>query len=215
MSQSPSDTLSPTTTDETLLAGDQRPPWSFVAITGFVLSFLLPLAPLGVLLGIVGIFRTRGRRRGMGLSIASIPIGLVVSGFTTLTIFAVWMLTTLGNDASSATRGCLSISRNAVSEAAAEYYERFSPRFQVVVSSDEFEAWLTEVLTQHGALQTLRPTKTNIITKTPDGYAFSFTGEFVNGAARVLVTMGMNDMAPEIDDIEVDGLSAMKYRKPG
>ena len=59
-------------------ARSDPPPWSAAAIGAFVLSllgFIGITAVLGLIFSIVGIVATRrGRRRGMGLAIAAIPI---------------------------------------------------------------------------------------------------------------------------------------------
>lgn len=51
-----------------------------VSIAALVLSFLCCLAPVGVILGFVGLSRTKnGQRKGRGLAIAAIVIGIVVT----------------------------------------------------------------------------------------------------------------------------------------
>ena len=64
--------------------------WSAAAVAGFVLSLvgcLIVTAPLGLILGIVGIVTTRGgRRRGMGLAIAAIPISLLTGVFSLIVV---------------------------------------------------------------------------------------------------------------------------------
>ena len=79
LTPSPGDFAAPPIADHTR-TGPEHSPWSVAAIAGLVLSLLgcsLIGAVLGLILGIVGITRTRGgRRRGMGLAIAAIPISL-------------------------------------------------------------------------------------------------------------------------------------------
>ncbi|GAA4803623.1 DUF4190 domain-containing protein [Nocardioides caeni] len=51
-----------------------------ISIAALVLSFLCCLAPIGVILGIVGISRTKGgQRKGRGLAIAAIVVGILMS----------------------------------------------------------------------------------------------------------------------------------------
>ncbi|KRC46349.1 MULTISPECIES: DUF4190 domain-containing protein [unclassified Nocardioides] len=61
--------------------GDSMPPKTDgLSIAALVLSFLCCLAPIGVILGIVGIRRTKGgQRKGRGLAIAAIIIGVIMS----------------------------------------------------------------------------------------------------------------------------------------
>lgn len=65
-----------------------------VSIAALVTSFLCCFAPIGVILGFVGLSRTKdGQRKGRGLAIAAIPIGIVMTliigvGVTFLVIFA-------------------------------------------------------------------------------------------------------------------------------
>lgn len=65
-----------------------------VSIAALVTSFLCCLAPIGVILGFIGLGRTKdGQRKGRGLAIAAIPIGIVMTlaigvGVTFIVIFA-------------------------------------------------------------------------------------------------------------------------------
>lgn len=59
-------------------AGPDGPPLDVVSVLGLVLAFLL--APVGLVLSIVGLFRTAGkRRRGRGLAVAGVIVSVVVS----------------------------------------------------------------------------------------------------------------------------------------
>jgi hypothetical protein len=61
--------------------GYQAPPKTDgVSIAALVLSFLCVLAPIGAILGFVGLSRTKGgQRKGRGLAIAAIVIGIVMT----------------------------------------------------------------------------------------------------------------------------------------
>lgn len=60
--------------------GSEPPKTDGVSIAALVLSFLCCLAPIGVILGFVGLGRTKGgQRKGRGLAIAGIIIGIIVS----------------------------------------------------------------------------------------------------------------------------------------
>ena len=196
--------------DNGFVASDSFPRWSAAAITGFVMSFLLVLAPLGIILGIVGIVRTwGGKRRGMGLSIAAIPIGLIVGTITTLFIVmavAMFAVMAAGRDSTEMWR----VSRVNIVAEASEFYTVMSPRFRVKVTEEAFQAWATGVSAKHGALQAVRKAKRIIERTDGDRYIVNFTGDFVNGSANIAVTIGLkNNWTPEIDNIDVDGVPAL------
>lgn len=188
--------------------------WSIVAIVGFIFSFLLVLAPVGISLGIVGIFRTKGgQRRGRGLSIAAIPIGLVVSVVTGLMILIMVFLWQALQAASKAT-SVLKTSKVHVAEKAAEFYDQCSRRFQLAVSPEEFENWLTGVIDKHGSLLNTRKENPRVTQQLGGEFTINYTGEFVNGAANIAVTLGGSDgFHPEVFDIAVDGVSAIPESK--
>ncbi|HVK28292.1 MAG TPA: DUF4190 domain-containing protein [Nocardioides sp.] len=82
--------------------GGQPPKTDGVSIAALVLSFLCCLAPIGLILGIVGIRRTRGgQRKGRGLAIAAIIIGILMSIVTAVVGAAIFIfadsLVTPGN----------------------------------------------------------------------------------------------------------------------
>ncbi len=191
-------------------SGHHRPPaWSVAAITGFIFAFLLVLAPLGILLGIVGLFRTRGgQRKGRGLSIAAIPIGLAVSAFTGLVILSVWYFRE-GMQAADAATTFLKTSIVHVPEQALDFHTAAAQRFQLAVSAEELEAWLRNVVTTHGSLQNKTTSRDRLFEIAPDqSTIYHFTGQFVNGAAHIAVTIGRPDgVHPEVFDISVDGKS--------
>lgn len=61
-------------------SGSEPPKTDGMSIAALVLSFLCCLAPIGVILGFVGLRRTKGgQRKGRGLAIAAIVIGIIVS----------------------------------------------------------------------------------------------------------------------------------------
>ena len=181
-----------------------------VAIVGFVLSFLLFLAPLGVVLGIVGIFRTgRGSRRGRGLAIAAIPIGMVMSGFVAMIgVTGYHMFATVRRAAEIA--AVLQTSSVRISEEATEFYDHQPRRFQLAVSRGDFEAWLAAAIQKHGSLQSVKPaTRAVKIDPITREWTINLVGEFVNGSAHVGVVFAPPGAGePQLRDISVDGVSA-------
>ena len=73
--------------------GSHEPPKNDgVSIAALVLSFLCCLAPVGLILGFVGLSRTKGgKRKGRGMAIAAIIIGIVMTIITALIAVAVFV----------------------------------------------------------------------------------------------------------------------------
>jgi len=191
--------------------GATRPGWSIVAIVGFVLSFLLILAPLGALLGIIGIFRTRGgRRRGRGLAIAAIPIGLVVSWIVASIVQYGYFMFESMKHARDVT-AILQTSSVRVGETAAKFYDQQPRRFQLAMSKDAFERWLAEVIEKHGSLQGVKRAERALkIDPAAGEWTINFVGEFVKGTAHIGVTLAPPGVGgPQLRDISVDGVSAV------
>ncbi len=185
---------------------NQPKPWSGVAIAAFVTAFLV--APVGILLGIIGIFHTsKGRRRGMGLSIAAIPVGIIVSVLIAAFVGSIYVVM-LTRNTSRSSLDVLRTSQVRVAESTSEFYEKFaSKRLKANVDEATFSAWLGKVVAEHGSLQRYA---TPPLWMEPHGQEvqFNFDGEFVNGSARISVVAAVtNEMNVEIDDIEVDGVS--------
>ncbi len=185
-----------------------RPKWSIAAIVGFVLSFMFILAPVGMVLGIVGIFRTRGgRRRGMGLAVASIPIGAVMGSISIVMLILVVMVVgmrSLGGEATAFMKaGAASVPTHA-----AELYDTCSKRFRVVVTQEEFTSWAKQVVARFGTLQNVDWSGTWYQpNKASGGADIRVTGQFVNGPRDITIAVGFDGFKPEIDDIAVDGQS--------
>lgn len=186
------------------------PRWSAIAVTGFVLSFLLGLAPLGVVLGIVGIFRTRGgRRRGMGLAIAAIPIGLVVSVVVGM---AVLFLVTLFDMQQTAVKAgaVLRAGKTTVAEKTEAFYREF-PRFESFAPREEFTEWLNGVIDTNGSMTGWKAAKTPVQPRSDGSWELHYTGEFVNGTADVGITLFPADWRQmDLRDMSVDGVSAVR-----
>ncbi|UCC32430.1 MAG: hypothetical protein JSU86_09140 [Phycisphaerales bacterium] len=186
------------------------PPWSAAAISGFVLSLLGCLgitAILGLILGITGIATTRGgRRRGLGLAIAAIPISLVTGALSI--VVGMGML--------------LAISAGALAERLPEVFEADSSTMDAAVDalreigSDDFNAtvstemvrgWLEQVAVKHGKLvEVIGPAPPGTTTSS-DGKTFSVEAKFVNGRANITISFGLEDYRIKLHDIQVDGVS--------
>lgn len=180
-----------------------------MAIVAFVLSFLLVLAPVGMILGIVALFRSRGRRlRGRGLAIAAIPIGLGVSVFTAGTVSFYMGIQYLGREAYATCRAFRN-PKSAVAGAAESTYHQAAERLKLAVTPEAFVEWAQASAAKHGALQRLRFASPKF-TMEGSETTFHYTGEFVNGSAHLAVTMGWHEGKPQLHDLEIDGQSPLR-----
>ena len=188
--------------------------WSLAAIAGFVSSLLGCTgigALLGLVFGIVGILNTRGgRRRGMGLAIAAIPISLLTGLLSVLIIgagfigFGMMNVITTLPEAFPATA-------DDTAAAAESFRGLASDDFNASVSSEQLEAWFGAVLEQHGRLTAVVPAPTG--NAAAGQFVMDTDAKFINGTTRLRVwfTMGA-DLEFVIDDIEVDGSSPRKFQ---
>lgn len=196
-------------------ASQMGPPrWSALAITAFVFSligFLGFTAILGIILGIAGIVVTRGgRKRGVGLAIAAIPISLVTGALGAVFLFTgvvVWRM----REVTKQIEPAFSASSADVTTSANDLYAMGSPDFQSEVTPERIETWLAEVKMKHGTLGTFeKQTDMGAIAPDPSSGAFvlNLRGKFTNGPALVRVRFSPKSLlTPRIDDIDVDGIS--------
>jgi|CXWL01.1.fsa_nt_gi hypothetical protein len=195
-------------------AQNQGPPrWSALAITAFVLSligFLGFTAISGIIFAIAGIAVTRGgRRRGMGLAIAAIPIALV-TGVIGATLVYGGVTFYRMYKTSEKVVPVLSASSDKSADGAEAILALGSVSFREKVDQSRLEQWLREVHHKHGNLAKLeRDPDTNPITANSAGNAvLNLRGKFTNGPALMRFTFSNESLLdPRIDDIDVDGLS--------
>lgn len=196
-------------------------PWSAAAIAAVVLSilgFLGFTAILGIIFGVVGIIVTSGgRRRGMGLAIASIPISLVTGAISAFIIISI-VFFARGAEFIKKIEPVFSASAGSMHEAATALHDLGSTSFQEAVDADRLEVWLREIGKEHGKLTAVKLDQTNPIAKNPSGEAvLNIDGKFVNGPATIRLTFTKENIwTPRIDDIEVSGSSprASPDKKP-
>lgn len=187
---------------------------STAAVVGFVSSliFCIPIIPqlLGLILGIVGIGTTSGRRvRGRGLSIAAVCIApLVLVGWVGIGAVAYTVATTfvaIQNDVEAV----LSADAADLDElAGAIHDDHFSARLKIAVDKGATTAFLGRVADAHGRLKSLAPAAASW-TSAPGGGVSHLIGKFTKGDAAVDLTIGFDGLKPEIDNITVGNLPLM------
>ncbi len=195
---------------------DQRGRWSSAAVTGFVLSLLgctgVAAIP-ALILGIVGIFKTRGgRRRGFGLAVAAVPISLV-----TLVLFLLGLAALQTFQSLSACTGLVADAWKAPEAASAVPVVRgaFTEEFNAAVSDGELQAWLEQIRASHGVLVEFPDPSSPAGPVAGELDSVMFGAKFINGNAAVKLTLvrkSMTEMA--IGDISVDGVSPMPGDEP-
>ncbi len=200
----------PTAADGSPSAG-LPPSWSAAAIAGFVLSLLGCVgitALAGLILGIVGILKTRGgQRRGRGLAVAAIPISLVMGGLSVLFGISV-MVIARGKVVVDQLPTVLAADSSATAEAVSALRAITSQDFNADVTAEALQAWLKEVGAKHGRLVEV-PKLSPVQTKTSSSgeKATNFDGKFVSGPASITITFKREGWNVKIDDLTVDGVS--------
>ena len=190
------------------------PRWSALAITAFVLSligFLGFTAVLGIILGIAGIAVTRcGRRRGMGLAIAAIPISLITGAVGAFFVVGIVSFVRMG-DMTKQVERVLSAPDDA-DKAIESIYASSTPSFQQEVGREELSNWLSEIRLKHGNLISLdRTITTSTVSSEANRALFNLPGKFVNGPALIRMRFEQRGLTqPLIDDFDVDGFSPRK-----
>jgi hypothetical protein len=181
-------------------------------VLSFLGCFLVP-ALLGLILGVVGIVRTQsGRRRGLGLAIASIPISVITGGFAVLCLvggaFFVAIVTVV-----AALMGSLGSGPTVDSAAVASLRTYCSQDFRTAVSTEQLEAWMRQVYDKYGRLEDLDVQKDPAVSQTtsPSGAVrldVEIEGRFTNGRAPIKVSVVQEGFWRfRIDDVEIGGLS--------
>ena len=188
------------------------PPWSVSSIVGFVLSLLGCSAPLGFILGIVGIVRTSGgQRRGRGLAIAAIPISLLTGAVAFLLAFGLFVMGAIGVIVSLLPM-LLSTDAEASKNAVSLLREVASDDFNASVSDEQLQAWLLQVAAKHGRLVKIGRPSPAPRSAGSDGVGFGIEGKFINGRTSILITLSKQGWRYAIEDMAVDGVSP---RGPG
>ena len=188
------------------------PRWSAAAIGGFILSllgFLGVTALLGLIFGIVGIITTSGgRRRGMGLAIAAIPISLVMGALSVL-LLSVLLIGTRAMAIPVKLQAALGADSASVADSAKALREIGSAAFNDEVSTEALQAWIMQVNAKHGKLTSASLDTDQMMSKARDGLMYlNVKGKFINGPAAIRLTFKETDVwSLRIEDIEIGGSS--------
>jgi len=193
-------------------APNALPRWSAAAIGAFILSllgFLGVTAVLGLIFGIVGIITTSGgRRRGMGLAIAAIPISLITGALSILLLGLVYF-GMHAKEIPAKLQAALGSDSATVADAANALREIGSAAFNDEVSAEALQAWITQINAKHGKLTSTSRDSQQFMSTTPDGVVYlNFSGKFVNGPASIRLIFTAEQLwSMRIDDIDIGGSS--------
>lgn len=184
---------------------------SFMGLNGLIVGAFVGLAGglLAMVLGIVGIFRTRQfRRRGRIVAILAIPLGLVAGVFQLAvgaTIYGLVSVKARGDQAIELLR----CPRDETAQRAAQWHtDVASARFQASVTPENLAGWLTEVIDQYGQLQVATPLPKNTFGSERGVTVYRLNGQFVNGSAPIELVIGFDRRTEtRIDDVRVKGSS--------
>lgn len=197
--------------------------WSPAAIIGFVLSLLgctVVGAVLGLVFGVFGIVRCRGRRRkGMGLAIAAIPISVVTGVVGVGMGIAIWTVKGLLESAQRDLPIILGADGSSL-EASVDRLEGYlSESVRDAVSDTAvLSDWLGAVRAEHGTLVSLKLSGRNGFRPGNDGSLhIYYDGQFVNGQATIrAVYDGATIMSqPRILNLEVGGSALLESLPAG
>lgn len=183
-------------------------PWSAAAVSGIVLSVVGCLgvtAVMGLIFGIVGIYRTRGGvRRGRGLAIAAIPISVVTGLISVVPMFFL-VLAVHTTELSDRIPQVFTADRAHAAEAVSIVREFASSEFNESVSDDRLLAWLDQVRATHGKLVQIE--QPAAVPGSSGKLELSFETKFINGTSNIFVAVKIKGLQMKLNNISVGGLS--------
>jgi len=190
-------------------------PWSGLAIAAFVLSllgFLGFTAVLGIILGIAGIFATRGgTRRGVGLAIAAIPISLVTGAISLFVVLGTIFLIRVVAEFPKKLEPIL-MAKQFDSLVIENFRHIASTKLSATVSDLELESWLASVRTKHGSLVKIEGFDTSV----DPAHTVVLSGRFVNGSASIRVDFKADSLTDiRLEDLAIGGSSLLEFASDG
>jgi len=197
--------------------------WSPAAIIGFVLSLLgctVIGAVLGLVFGVFGIVRCRGgRRKGMGLAIATIPISVVTGVIGVFMGLAILALGGLLESAQLELPIILGSQGSSLENSAAQLEDYLSESARAAVSDTAILSdWLGAVRSEHGTMVSIKLSRQNRFRPDNDGILrIYFDAQFVNGKTTVLVAYDGTTILsqPRILNLEVGGSALLESLPAG
>lgn len=189
-------------------------PWSALAITAFVLSilgFFGITAVLGIIFGIAGIAVThRGRRKGLGLAIAAIPISLITGAVFVMLALTMTLVFRAMIDLPKSLEPILTARLD--NAALVESFRGIaSAPLNEAVSEEELRAWLAAVREKHGTLVKIEGLAQSTFDEST-GPVFGLSAKFVNGPATIsLAILPDGAMKFKVDEIAVGAISLREY----
>jgi len=187
------------------------PPWSPVAVIALVFSLLGCAgitAVVGLILGVVGIVQTRGgRRRGMGLAVAAIPLSLATGSLSLMMAWGIYTARTVHQFSQTVKQSVARVGDDP--QAAVQALRSLGTAdFQRAAADDRLLGWLRSVRERHGTLTGYERLKMEPERESdPPRLRADLTAKFVNGTANVRLSLRMEGLKVLLDDVAVDGVS--------
>lgn len=187
--------------------------WSPAAIIGFVLSLIgctVVGAVLGLVFGVFGIVGCRGgRRKGMGLAIAAIPISVVTGVLGVVVGIAIWSLSGLLQSANQDLPIILGAEGSSLETSTARLKGYLSESARAAVSDTAILSdWLGAVRSEHGTMVSIRlSAQSGFRPDNAGNFLIYFDGQFINGQATILAVYDGDTIMsqPRILNLEVGG----------
>ena len=198
----------------------RRPPWSVPAIIGFIASLLVVpfvMQLLGLILGIVGIVQTSGRRkRGRKLSIAAVCISVLVCiGWVYAAAILFKGMAETIDDSRTQMQALLAAPDDTLPQVAEDVRENlFSARLRAVVKTEDLTAYVQEITQTHGKLTALKRSHKPVPPMEARGVVpLSLVGEFEGGEKLdVLLMIAFEGRSARVDNIVVGEMSLVLVR---
>lgn len=196
------------------------PPYSASAVAGFISSLLGCLgitALLGLILGIVGVMKTKdGQRRGMGLAVAAIVLSCITGLFSVILVPLTIGFVVVGQRMApffQAMESALSDEDISAEEFPAIVRTVATDEFNEEVSDEALVAWTLEMRDKHGKVTNFRADGAGSTSQTPEGlFRISFDAKFVNGTQTVQIWLKpISFLDVRLEDIAIGGSSIREY----
>lgn len=196
------------------------PPYSASAIAGFVSSLLGCLgitALLGLILGIVGVMKTKdGQRRGMGLAVAAIVLSCITGLVSVILVPVLVFLVALGATISPVVKAMedeLGSQGLAAADFTSIVRRAANDEFNEEVTDDALMGWVSEIRSRHGtAVRIELDGQGQTQQASNQRFAITFDAKFVNGSQPVQLWIEVKSLLDyKLDDFSIGGLSVREF----